>query len=97
MEWPFGWCRAVTGYLAAQELLQALPKAVLKPQNVIPCDAPVIKACEICNMLQVQRLLQSKLAHPNDCTPEGRTMLRVRCLSFLSIYTAYELQQSLIP
>lgn len=76
---PFGLGQVITGQLLLRNGIPSLPRMGLTPQNVIPKDSEIIKACEECDIQRIQEILMTKQAHPNDRTPNEHTVLRVGC------------------
>lgn len=78
--WPFrlplGLSQVVIGQMTIQNCLPSLPKLVLRPQNVIPCDSEIIQACQLCDVKKLRKILEYREAHPNDRTPDDLTVFR---------------------
>ena len=74
---PLGMNQVIIGQMTIQNGLPSLPKLMLRPQNVIPCDSEVIQACQLCDIKKLREILENKQAHPNDRTPDELTVFRV--------------------
>ena len=78
---PLGLGHAVTGQLIIRNSWPTLSRLRMSPQNTIPQNSEIIKACESGDIARIQHLLSSKAVHPNDRTPDNFTVLRVSLLS----------------
>ena len=79
-----------TCQLSSRNTWPKIPKLRLSPQNTIPPNSEIIKACESGDIARIQHLLSMKAVHPNDRTPDNLTVLRVSLL-FDPRYSANEL------
>ena len=73
------------GYVATCHFIRRyswpiIPKLRLSPQNIIPSNSEIIKACESSDIASIKRLLSAKAAHPNDKTPDNLTVFWVSLL-----------------
>ena len=57
--------------------LPFFPKLRLRPQNIVPNDAEIIRACEAGDITSIQRMFITREANPNDRTTDDLTVLRV--------------------
>ena len=57
--------------------LPFFPKLRLRPQNIIPNNAEIIRACEAGDITCIQGIFKARQANPNDRTMDDLTVLRV--------------------
>ena len=74
---PLGLGHVVTGDLIMRDSWLSFPRLGLKPQNIIPPDSEIIKACEADDITGIRNLVGARAAHPNDRTPDNLTVFRV--------------------
>lgn len=74
---PFRLGQLITGDMLIKDGIPSHPKLLIRPQNLIPADSAIIKACQTCDLPEIQKLLTAKHAHPNDRTPDNLTVFRV--------------------
>ena len=74
---PLGLGRVLTGHLKIRDSGMWLPRLALRPQNIIPHDSDIIKACQSGAIAEIQAILSAKKAHPNDKTLDNDTVFWV--------------------
>lgn len=74
---PFRLSQVIGGDYVVSNGVLSLPKLETRPQNSIPADSEIVKACQACHIPKIQDLLMTEKAHPNDHTPDDLTILGV--------------------
>ena len=74
---PFGLSQVITAQLIFHNGLPIFPKLGLRPQNIVPNNAGIIRACEAGDITSIQGIFKARQANPNDRTTDDLTVLRV--------------------
>ena len=93
---PFGLSYVVTGDLVLQNYFPSLTRLILRPQNTIPTDSAIVKACQASDISELRYILENQQGHPNDRTVDDLTVFRVRPPNFHYRTTSLRFLESLL-